>query len=65
MHASYSRAVQNARATESQLVGTEVTVVDGGGRELTGTVLAVNIVNNEEARVRIGDDWYDNFRPAD
>ena len=39
-------------------------MVDGGGRDLTGTVLAANIVNNEEDRGRIGDAWYDNCRQA-
>jgi hypothetical protein len=64
MYASYSRNLLNSRRTESELVGKEVTVTTPGGDDLTGTVEAVNIVNSDVARVRIGDDWYDNFRPA-
>ena len=64
MYASFSRSRMNTNATTNQLVGREVTVTDGGGKELTGTVEAVNIVNDEVARVKVGNDWYDSYRPA-
>jgi hypothetical protein len=64
MHATYTTRHLNAHRFTHELIGKSVTVTDGGGNDLTGTVEAVNVVDENVARVKIGDDWYDNFRPA-
>lgn len=64
MHATYTTRHLNAHRFTHELIGKEVTVTTPGGSDLTGPVLAVNIVDENIARVKLGDDWYDNFRPA-